>query len=159
MVLQLRSAADPSLIVDAAALWDQPEHTLTDCRTGASGRLAGWPAGRPRINGQQHGQGIRHRDQIRGLASIDSTPREVMTVSAVSIRNLDDRVKERLRLRAARHGRSMEAEMRVILTEAVREAGDEESLVTALMDRFAELGGVELEIPARTARPRAAELG
>jgi plasmid stability protein len=82
-----------------------------------------------------------------------------MTVSAVSIRNLDDQVKERLRLRAARHGRSMEAEVRVILTEAVREAGDEEGLVPALRDRFAELGGVELEIPARTARPRAAELG
>lgn len=94
-----------------------------------------------------------------GFASIDSIPREVMTVSAVSIRNLDDRVKERLRLRAARHGRSMEAEVRVILTEAVREAGDEEGLVPALMDRFAELGGVELEILARTARPRAAELG
>jgi SNF2-related domain/SNF2 Helicase protein/Helicase conserved C-terminal domain len=28
MVLQLRSAADPSLIVDAAALWDQPESVL-----------------------------------------------------------------------------------------------------------------------------------
>jgi plasmid stability protein len=82
-----------------------------------------------------------------------------MTVSAVSIRNLDDRVKERLRLRAARHGRSMEAEVRVILTEAVREAGDEEGLVPVLMNRFAELGGVELEIPPRTARPRAAGLG
>jgi plasmid stability protein len=80
-------------------------------------------------------------------------------VSAVSIRNLDDRVKERLRLRAARHGRSMEAEVRVILTEAVREAGDEEGLVPVLMNRFAELGGVELEIPPRTARPRAAGLG
>lgn len=79
-------------------------------------------------------------------------------MSAVSIRNLDDRVKERLRLRAARHGRSMEAEMRAILTEAVREPDDEEGLVPALMDRFAELGGVELDIPARTTRPRAADL-
>jgi antitoxin FitA len=79
-------------------------------------------------------------------------------MSAVSIRNLDDRVKERLRLRAARHGRSMEAEMRVILTEAVCEPGDETGLVPALMDRFTQLGGVELEIPARTTQPRAAEL-
>jgi len=79
-------------------------------------------------------------------------------MSAVSIRNLDDRVKERIRLRAARHGRSMEAEMRAILTEAVHEPGDEESLVPALMHRFAELGGVELEIPRRTVRPRAAEV-
>ena len=85
--------------------------------------------------------------------------REVMAVSAVSIRNLDDRVKERLRLRAARHGRSMEAEMRAILTEAVREPGEEKGLLPVLMERFSELGGVELDIPARTLRPRAADLG
>lgn len=79
-------------------------------------------------------------------------------MSAVSIRNLDDRVKERLRLRAARHGRSMEAEMRAILTESVREPGDDEGLDLALSRRFAELGGVELDIPARGTRPRAADL-
>lgn len=84
---------------------------------------------------------------------------EVVPVPAVSIRNLDDRVKARLRLRAARHGRSMEAEMRVILTESVREPGDDEGLVLALLRRFAELGGVELDIPARGTRPRAADLG
>ena len=80
-------------------------------------------------------------------------------MSAVSIRNLDDRVKERLRLRAAGHGRSMEAEMRAILTEAVSEPGEETGLLPALLDRFGELGGVELEIPSRAARPRAADLG
>lgn len=37
----------------------------------------------------------------------------------LSIRNLDDRVRELLRRRAASHGRSMEAEIRAILTEAV----------------------------------------
>jgi plasmid stability protein len=82
-----------------------------------------------------------------------------MTVPAVSIRNLDDRVKERLRLRAARHGRSMEAEMRAILTEAVSEPGEDIGLFQALLDKFGQLGGVELEVPARTARPRAADLG
>lgn len=84
---------------------------------------------------------------------------EVMVVSAVSIRNLDDRVRERLRLRAARHGRSMEAEMRAILTEAVSEPGEDTGLFQALLDKFGELGGVELDIPARTARPRAADFG
>lgn len=73
-------------------------------------------------------------------------------MSAVSIRNLDDRVKERLRLRAARHGRSMEAEMRAILTEAVSEPGEETGLLSALLDRFGELGGVEL--PGRPGRAR-----
>jgi antitoxin FitA len=84
---------------------------------------------------------------------------EVIRMSAVSIRNLDGRVKDRLRVRAARHGRSMEAEMRAILTDAVSEPGEEEGLLQAILDRFGELGGVDLEIPARTTRPRAAEFG
>ncbi len=80
-------------------------------------------------------------------------------MSAVSIRNLDDQVKERIRLRAARHGWSMEAEMRAILTEAVSEPGEDTGLFQALLDKFGQLGGAELDIPARTARPRAADLG
>ena len=38
----------------------------------------------------------------------------------LSIRNLDDEVAKRLRIRAAEHGRSTEAEVREILTESVR---------------------------------------
>lgn len=79
-------------------------------------------------------------------------------VAAVSIRNLDERVKERIRVRAARHGRSMEEEMRVILTDAVTEPEEDRGLFQALLDRFGALGGVELDIPARSARPRAADL-
>ena len=78
-------------------------------------------------------------------------------MSAVSIRNLDDRVKDRLRIRAARHGRSMEAEMRAILTEAVSERADDSGLVHALLDRFGELGGIDLELPRRDITPRAAD--
>jgi antitoxin FitA len=80
-------------------------------------------------------------------------------MSALSIRDLDDKVKERLRVRAARHGRSMEAEVRAILTDAVAEPGDTPSLFQVLMDRFGELGGVELDLPPRATRPRAAEFG
>jgi antitoxin FitA len=78
-------------------------------------------------------------------------------MSAVSIRNLDDGVKDRLRVRAARHGRSMEAEMRVILTDAVSEPGEQDGLFRTLLNRFGELGGVELELPARSVEPRAPE--
>lgn len=78
-------------------------------------------------------------------------------MAAMSIRNLDDRVLERLRIRAARHGRSMEAEVRAILVDATREPGDEPGLADAIMQRFSELGGVELDLPPRAARPRAAE--
>jgi plasmid stability protein len=45
-------------------------------------------------------------------------------MAAVSIRDLDDGVRERLRMRAARHGRSMEAEIRAILADAVSEPGE-----------------------------------
>lgn len=78
---------------------------------------------------------------------------------AVSIRGLDERVRERIRVRAARHGRSMEAEMRAILTDAVSEREEDRGLFGALLERFGALGGAELEIPARSARPRAADLG
>jgi antitoxin FitA len=83
----------------------------------------------------------------------------VVAVAAVSIRDLDERVKDRIRVRAARHGRSMEAEMRAILTEAVSEPEENRGLFGALLDRFGAAGGVELDIPARSARPRAADLG
>ena len=80
---------------------------------------------------------------------------EVVVMAAVSIRNLDDTVRERLRVRAAAHGRSMEAEMRAILVEAVREPADDEGLLDALAARFGELGGVDLDLPPRSAAPRA----
>jgi plasmid stability protein len=80
-------------------------------------------------------------------------------MAAVIIRNLEDRVRDRLRVRAAQHGRSMEAEMRAILTEAVSEPGDQDSLFDSILDRFGELGGVDLEIPARAAEASAADFG
>lgn len=79
-------------------------------------------------------------------------------MAAVSIRDLDDSVKERLRVRAAAHGRSMESEIRAILAEAVREPKDSTGLFTTLMERFSDLGGVELVLPARSTHVRAADL-
>ena len=82
---------------------------------------------------------------------------EVVAMAAVSIRNLDDTVRERLRIRAAAHGRSMEAEMRAILVEAVREPGDDQGVLGALAERFGELGGIDLNLPSRSALPRAVD--
>jgi antitoxin FitA len=79
-------------------------------------------------------------------------------VAALSIRDLDDAVKEKLRLRAARHGRSMEAEVRDILTAAVTEDAPRTDLFSALTERFTQLGAVDLNPPARTTPPRAASL-
>lgn len=64
-------------------------------------------------------------------------------MAAVSIRGLDEDVKRRLRVRAARHGRSMESEIRAILTEAVNEPSESEGLMTAILDRFGAVGGVD----------------
>jgi plasmid stability protein len=43
----------------------------------------------------------------------------VRIVAQLLVRNLGDDVKDRLRVRAARHGRSMEEEVRIILRDAV----------------------------------------
>ena len=52
----------------------------------------------------------------------------------------------------------MEAEIRAILTDAVSGPGEAAGLFDVILDRFGELGGVELDIPARTDRARAADL-
>lgn len=74
------------------------------------------------------------------------------------MRNLDEAVKERLRMRAASHGRSMESEIRSILVEAVTEPSEHPSMLVTLMERFGALGGVDLEIPARSTPARAPNL-
>jgi plasmid stability protein len=72
------------------------------------------------------------------------------TRATLTIRNLDPAIKERLRVRAAHNGRSMEAELRAILTEAVgTERNRDINLAEAIRRRFAPLGGVELDLPAR----------
>ena len=78
-------------------------------------------------------------------------------MAALSIRNLDETVKRRLQVRAARHGRSMEAEAREILTDAVREPPDVAGLFTGLLDRFGALGGLDLDLPERREPARAAD--
>jgi plasmid stability protein len=70
-------------------------------------------------------------------------------MASITIRNLDDGVKTRLRVRAAQNGRSMEAEARNILREAVERGAGPQNLAQAIRARFAPLGGVELEIPDR----------
>ena len=71
-------------------------------------------------------------------------------MSTLTIRNIEPAVKERLRVRAARNGRSMEAELRTIITEAVGvDSPSEVNLAEAIRRRFAPFGGVDLEVPPR----------
>lgn len=72
------------------------------------------------------------------------------TVGNLTIRKIDDDLKQRLRVRAAEHGRSMEEEVRVILKTALADPNeDTRNWVRSIVDRFQELGGVELDLPPR----------
>ena len=71
-------------------------------------------------------------------------------MASITIRQLDESIKKRLRLRAARHGRSMEEEARSILGAALADQeASGSNLVQAILRRFEPLGGVELELPHR----------
>ncbi len=75
-------------------------------------------------------------------------------MAAITVRNLDDHVKQRLRIRAAEHGRSMEAEVRAIILDAVGEEEEPEDFFTRLHEAFAAIGGVELDLPERNSSHR-----
>lgn len=80
-------------------------------------------------------------------------------MATMTIRHLDDQLKQRLRVRAAIHGRSMEDEARDILRTALAVDGDDgRSLVEAIRSRIEPLGGVDLQIPPREGMRDAARL-
>lgn len=66
-------------------------------------------------------------------------------MAAITVRNLPDEVHRALRVRAATHGRSTEAEIRDILEAAVKPEG-RIKLGSLLADIGRELGGVDLKI-------------
>lgn len=71
-------------------------------------------------------------------------------MASITIRNLDEETKERLRVRAAHRRRSMEEEARHILRGAL--AADEapsSNLAASIRRRFKSLGGVNLRLPVR----------
>jgi antitoxin FitA len=75
---------------------------------------------------------------------------ENRAVGTLTIRNLDDPLKRRLRLRAAARNRSMEEEARQILRAALQEpALSTPDLGARIRARFAGLGDVQLPIEAR----------
>lgn len=66
----------------------------------------------------------------------------------LSVRKLDDKTMERLRIRAAEHGVSMEEEARRIISQAVSAPGKLGDLAVTL---FGQQHGVQLELMGRTA--------
>lgn len=74
-------------------------------------------------------------------------------MASITIRGLNDQVKNRLKKRAARHGVSMEAEAREILTCGVSRQEKEMNLAESIRALFEPLGGVELpEFPDEPVR-------
>lgn len=69
-------------------------------------------------------------------------------MAVLTIRNIEDSVKERLRVRAAMHGHSMEEEARVILKRAV-DGIDGAGLWTLSRQLFEGGDGIELDLPPR----------
>ena len=70
-------------------------------------------------------------------------------MASITIRNLDDDIRTRLRVRAAHHGQSMEEEVRQILRRAVGRSPRSEDLASIIRSHFGPARGVELELPPR----------
>jgi antitoxin FitA len=79
-------------------------------------------------------------------------------MASLTIRQLDDKTKARLRVRAAYHGRSMEEEAREILRSALTSSPAQGNLAEAIHRRFVRLGGIELDLPRRDAIRQPSEL-
>jgi plasmid stability protein len=71
-------------------------------------------------------------------------------MASITIRNLDETLKRKLRVRAAHRNHSMEDEVRDILRAALaREPAPVENLADAMRRRIEPLGGVDLSLPPR----------
>ncbi len=79
-------------------------------------------------------------------------------MTTLTIRNINEDVKQRLREIAARNGRSMEEEVRRILSRFVYQES-ENGLGSAIVAQFSAVGGVELEIPPRSPMRPAPQFG
>jgi plasmid stability protein len=71
-------------------------------------------------------------------------------MATLTIRKLDEKLKARLRVRAAHHGRSMEEEAREILRSTLGDVLPRRAdLAESIRKRFAAFGGVDVELPKR----------
>ena len=78
--------------------------------------------------------------------------RRTYRMASITIRNLDEGLKVRLRIRAAHHSRSMEEEVRAILRQVLNESTPgPDNLADSIRRRFVAVGGVELPLAPREA--------
>ncbi len=73
-------------------------------------------------------------------------------MAMLTIRSIEEDLKQRLRIRAARAGRSMEEEARCILREVLADGDEPDGLGSRIHARvIASTGGVDLAVPPRSA--------
>ncbi|MHA6802420.1 FitA-like ribbon-helix-helix domain-containing protein [Salinifilum ghardaiensis] len=101
--------------------------------------------------------GVTGAAMLALLASLARTALGGEIMSTLTIRGLDDETHARLRVQAAQHGRSMEAEVRSILQASVAPPPSPRGLGSRIHARFAGLDEPEFDLPAREDPPRAAE--
>ena len=80
-------------------------------------------------------------------------------MASLTIRNLDENLKSRLRLRAAQHDCSMEAEVRNILNQTLMPPLEEKDFVSLIRKRFESIYTDSLPIPARREARKPPEMG
>ena len=80
-------------------------------------------------------------------------------MASITIRNLDADIKQRLRVRAAEHGRSMEEEARDILRRVVSDTASPRDLAAAIRARVAPGARADLELPTREPMREPPQLG
>ena len=108
--------------------------------------LCGRPS--PGVTRCTHADPLPKSDALINMIAMISEMRRL--VASITIRNLDETVKRKLRLRAAQRNRSMEDEARDILRTALaQEPTQHGNLADAIRRRIEPLGGVDLPLPAR----------
>ena len=70
-------------------------------------------------------------------------------MATMTIRNIDNQLKARLRIQAAYHGCSMEDEARNILRTALAQPTHSRPLINSIRARVEALGGIDIELPER----------
>ncbi|RAJ62493.1 hypothetical protein K378_03844 [Streptomyces sp. Amel2xB2] len=78
-------------------------------------------------------------------------------MATLTVRGLDEETRTRLRIRAAEHGRSMEAEVRAMLHAQLYPSTSAGGLGSRIHARFAGIASEGLRPPARDEAPRPAE--
>ena len=66
-------------------------------------------------------------------------------MATITVRSLDDRVKVAIEARARKNGRSMEAEIRIVLEESVEKKAPAYGMGSRIHELFAEAGGIDLK--------------